>query len=149
MRRFPKVEDLLPHRHTMLLVDTILDVDTSNALTQATVKSDWPLVTKTQVSPIVLVELAAQTAGVCLGWTAMQSDKASAAAPKGWLVGVKRATFYVDSIALGKRIITHTENKLVADDYKEISATLTMDQETIAEIQIQVLQADKTAFSGV
>lgn len=62
------LEDLVPHRGTMLLLDSVLEVDRNHAMTLSTVKPSWPLLAEGGVAPLICVELAAQTAGVCNGW---------------------------------------------------------------------------------
>ena len=61
-------ENLLPHRRPMLLVDEILTLDDSCAVTRATVRADWPLCDGRDASAIVLVELVAQTSGIHNGF---------------------------------------------------------------------------------
>jgi predicted hotdog family 3-hydroxylacyl-ACP dehydratase len=86
------VERLIPHRNRMRLVDEILDVDDKGAVTASTVTQDWPLVRKGKVSCLVLVELVAQTAGVCVGWREHQKTGGDLEGT-GWMVGVKEAVF--------------------------------------------------------
>jgi hypothetical protein len=43
-------------------------VDEKTAVTASTVTENWPMVDSGAVRLLVLVELVAQTAGVCLGW---------------------------------------------------------------------------------
>ena len=49
------LEDLLPHRDRMLLVDEILEVDDKMAVTRATVSDQWPLFDGQDVAPLVLI----------------------------------------------------------------------------------------------
>jgi len=46
-----KIEDLLPHRHRMLLIDEILEVDHNMAVTCATVTDRWPFFKNTAKIP--------------------------------------------------------------------------------------------------
>ena len=61
------LEDLLPHRGNMLLIKKILEVDSAHALTLCQVERSWPMAEDKGVHSLILVELAAQTAGVCNG----------------------------------------------------------------------------------
>jgi predicted hotdog family 3-hydroxylacyl-ACP dehydratase len=54
------IEDLIPHRNSMKLIDEILEIDDDRCITTATVSSSWPLFRDGYVHPIVLIELAAQ-----------------------------------------------------------------------------------------
>ncbi len=147
MDPLPNIEDLIPHRDRMLLIDAILQVDETSARTLSTARAHWPLADENGVSPIILIELAAQTAGISLGWKSMHHPADNASAPGGWLVGVKRSDFNIAALPVGARLITQTETLLEADTYKEIGASVTLNEIQIAQIRLQVLQAGKTAFS--
>ncbi len=133
------IEDLIPHRERLKLIDTITFVDQEHAVTRATVKESWPLYSGDSVSAIVLIELAAQTAGVCIGW----NEKMKTSGPKGeardWLVGIKKAHFYVDKISLDSCITIRSENRLVVENYKEIAASASIREKLVGEISLQIL----------
>ena len=144
-----RIEDLIPHRQRLRLIDTITSVDQDHAETRATVRPDWPLMTPGGANPIVLIELAAQTAGVCLGWSQTLKPDEQRGQTGGWLVGIKRAHFSVHTIPVETCITIRSENRMAIDQYREISATASISETPIAEIQLQVLQAGKTAFSDL
>ena len=135
------IEDLIPHRERLKLIDTITFVDQEHAVTRATVKESWPLYSGDAVSAIVLIELAAQTAGVCIGWNEKMKTSGSKGKARGWLVGIKKAHFYVDKIPLDSCITTRSENRLVIGNYKEIAASASIGEKLVAEISLQILQA--------
>ena len=135
------IEDLIPHRERLKLIDTITFVDQEHAVTRATVKESWPLLSGDAVSAIVLIELAAQTAGVCIGWNQKMKSDGPRGEAKGWLVGIKNARFYVDKIPLDTCITTRSENYLVVENYREIAATASIGEKLVAEINLQILQA--------
>jgi len=134
------LEDLLPHRGKMLLLDTVLEVETAHAVTLSTVKSSWPLCEQGSVASLICVELAAQTAGVCNGWErihslGMDSDQ------MGWLVAVKKAEFKVGSLPLGATIRARAENTMAFDRFREVTSILHRDDQVIAEVVLQLFQA--------
>ena len=135
------IEDLIPHRERLKLIDTIISVDQEHAVTRATVKESWPLLSGDAVSTIVLIELAAQTAGVCIGW----NEKMKTSGPKGevagWLAGIKKAHFYIDKIPLNTCITIRSENRLVVENYNEITATIRIRQTLVGEIILQIFRA--------
>ena len=99
------LEDLLPHRGDMLLIDDVLEVDAGSALTETVVDKSFPMAVEGGVPPLIMVELAAQTAGVCNGLTRIKKEGRDSS-KMGWLVGVKRAQFFVeDSIAIGRSLV--------------------------------------------
>ena len=147
MQPTPPIEALIPHRGRMRLIDTIVSVDRDHAVTRATVVSGWPLMTADGASPIILIELAAQTAGISLGWSETEKPEDQRGQNAGWLVGIKRADFSIDRIPVKTCIAIRSDTTMAVDQYKEITAVATIDDTPIGEIQLQVLQAGKTAFS--
>ena len=133
------IEDLIPHRERLKLIDTITFVDQEHAVTRATAKESWPLYSGDAVSAIVLIELAAQTAGVCIGWNQKMKSDGPMGEAKGWLVGIKNARFYVNTIPLDSCIITRSENRLVVENYKEIAASASIGEKLVGEISLQIL----------
>jgi predicted hotdog family 3-hydroxylacyl-ACP dehydratase len=136
-----KIENLIPHRGRMKLIDAIITVDQKHAVTRATVKANWPLLSGDAVSTIVLIELAAQTAGVCIGWNEKMKTGGPQGEARGWLVGIKNAHFYVDKIPLDTCITTRSENHIVVENYMEIAATASIGGKLVGEINLQILQA--------
>ena len=141
MDNIKEIENLIPHRGRMKLIDTIITVDQKHAGTLATVKENWPLFADKAVSTIVLIELAAQTAGVCIGWNEKMKTDGPETKAVGWLVGIKKARFFVEKIPLDTCITTQAKIHLVVDNYKEIAATVRVNQKLVAEINLQILQA--------
>jgi predicted hotdog family 3-hydroxylacyl-ACP dehydratase len=133
------LEDILPHRGSMLLIDTILEVDVTHAVTTSTIKESYPLTGVNGAQPLILVEFAAQTAGVCNGLDRIK-EKGADSSKMGWLVGIKRAQLYVDTIPLGTTVITRSENVHNYDKLREVSTVLHMEDTLIGEITLQLYQ---------
>jgi len=143
------IEDAIPHRGRMRLIDTILSVEEDLAVTQATVRADWPLITPDGVNPIILIELAAQTAAVSSGRSHAPDSDREQRPTGGWLVGIKRADFSIDRIPVDACITIRSQNRIAVDQYREISAVASIGDQPIGEVQFQVLQAGKTRFSDL
>jgi predicted hotdog family 3-hydroxylacyl-ACP dehydratase len=143
MDNIKEIENLIPHRGPMKLIDTIITVDRKQAVSRATVKESWPLFADKAVSPIVLVELAAQTAGVCIGWNEKMKTDGPETKAAGWLVGIKKARFYVDMISLETCITIRSEIRLAVENYREIAATASIGDKVAAEINLQILQKEE------
>ncbi len=135
------IEDLIPHRDRMKLVSEIIEVAAKSAVTGAVVDDRWPTCESGRVSPVVLIELTAQTAGVSVGWDELSSHGKKAAG-KGWIVGVKNTVFYADSIPVGKRIVTRAWERFSHKDYAEIEGSCTVNGELIGNVVLQVLRTD-------
>ncbi|MCJ8500178.1 hypothetical protein [Desulfatitalea alkaliphila] len=141
---------LLPHGEGMRMIEQVVAVDGHHALVRATTRPHWPMVAGREVSALVLVEVAAQAAGIFIGWHAQAQPAAGKSGAKGWLVGVKRARFARASIPLGATLTIRAEARLAMDLYTEIAAAVTMaDGTPLAEVHLQVLQAEQSPFSGI
>ena len=135
------IENLIPHRERLKLIDTIVSVDQEHAVTRATVKENWPFLSGDGVCSILLVELAAQTAGVCIGWNEKMKTGGPQGEASGWLVGIKKAHFHIDKIPLNTSITIRSENRLVVENYKEIIATAHIGKLLVGDIILQILIA--------
>ncbi len=134
------LEDLLPHRGNMLLIDEVLEVESTYAVTRSVVSKSWPLTDEEGVHPLILVELAAQAAGVCNGWDriitqGLDSDQ------MGYLVGIKRARFHIERILFDRAVIARAENTYNFENLREIFCALHLDDRVIAEVTLQLFQA--------
>jgi predicted hotdog family 3-hydroxylacyl-ACP dehydratase len=133
------LKDFLPHRGGMLLIGEVVEVDTERAVTSSTVGAAWPMVSDGAVSPLVMVELAAQTAGVCNGWERIQS-RGLDSEQMGWLVAIKRAEFHVDCLAVGSTVRVTAENALVFDRFREVTSQVFLGNRLVAEVILQLYQ---------
>ncbi len=134
------LEDILPHRGSMLLIGDILEVSDNHALTTSVIDSSFPLVTEQGAQAMILVELAAQTAGVYNGMIRIR-DQGDESSSMGWLVGIKRARFHVDCIPLGATVHTRSENRYIFDKLREVSSVLHVDGMLVGEVTLQLYQA--------
>ncbi|HFQ81858.1 MAG TPA: hypothetical protein ENK33_10875 [Desulfobacterales bacterium] len=134
------IEDLIPHRGKMILIDEIVEMTPEYSLTSSTVNEDWPLLSAGGVSALILIEVAAQSAGVCNGWDRIRV-KGIESSKMGWLVGIKRAEFSRDFIPLRSKIITRSENSSKYDNLRITSSVSRVDDDIIAEVTLQLFQA--------
>jgi len=125
----------------MKLVDEIIEVDGETAITGAVVTRRWPLFRDGYADPLVLIELVAQTAGICRGWKEI-SQNPEKAIPEGWIVGIKKAKFFVSRIPLNTRITTRSENRVTFDNYLEIYGISEIASEPAGELTLQVYGTD-------
>jgi len=133
---------MIPHRGNMLLIDEIVEINENYSITSSIVKKSWPLFSGEGVSPLILVELAAQSAGVCNGWDRIQ-EKGIESDSMGWLVGVKRASFNTDCIPLHSKIIIRSENSQKYDNLRVTTSVSRIGADIIGEITLQLFQASE------
>ncbi|OQX06750.1 MAG: hypothetical protein BWK76_25775 [Desulfobulbaceae bacterium A2] len=134
------LEDLLPHRGRSLYVTEVLAVDGNQAEVSCRVADWWPLQQDHGVHPLILVELAAQAAGVCNGWQRVQTQ-GRGSDQMGWLVGVKRADFNGDVLPVGATVVVRAENSSSFQNLREVACELSLDGRLIATIVLQLYQA--------
>jgi len=133
------IESLIPHRSRMKLVEKIIHVDHDMAISEAMVHDSWPLWKDSAVSAIILIELVAQTAGICIGWKEKMNHN-SEFGGRGWIVGVKHAVFHMDEIPVNTKIITRSEIDYTRHNYAVFSGTASVDSVTAGEIVLQVFR---------
>lgn len=134
------VEDLIAHRGRMKLIAEVVEFDTERAVTRSIAAGSWPLAGDDGVNPLILVELVAQTAGVCNGWNRIRKEGIEADA-RGWLVGIKQADFFVDRIALGTPIIAEARNDFEFEGFREVKGEAVIAGKVAARVILQVVQA--------
>ena len=133
------IEELLPHRDRMLLIDEIIELDDEKAVTGATVTDQWPFFDGEVVNSLVIIELIAQTSGISNGWVRIK-EKGKNSEKKGWLVGIKQAQIFIDTVPLNTRIITLSENKFKYEDYREVLGIARIGPDIVAKIILQLIQ---------
>ncbi len=135
------LDEFIPHRDRMRLIDTVLEVNLEKVITESIVTAKWPLVEGDYVQSLIIVELVAQTASVCIGWKKKLEDTLSEIG-RGWLVGIKNATLVQDKIPLNSRIITCVKTDFSFDNYTGIFGTAETKSSLIGEVYLQVMQSE-------
>jgi predicted hotdog family 3-hydroxylacyl-ACP dehydratase len=124
----------------MLLIDTILALEDNGAVTRSVVADDWPLCDGRQASAIVLIELVAQTSGIHNGFI-REKREGRAAGTRGWMVGIRQARFWVDTLPVGAELITRVENQMEFEGFRDTCGRVEKDGRKVAEIALQLLRA--------
>ncbi len=138
------IEELLPHRGRMKLVDEIIELNDDFAVTGATATHKWPLFDGRAISPLVLIELVAQTAGIKNGMDRIRIQGADVD-KRGWLVGIKQARFMVAEIFPGDCVITRAWNAYQLETYFNIEGEAVIGSRLVARVSLQAVQADSMA----
>ena len=135
------IEELIPHRGRMKLINDVLDVDADKAVTSAIVTERWPLCHGSAVDPIVLIEIVAQTASVHISWK-KGTDKGVGG--DGWLVGIKNAVFFIDQIPVQTELIATVRNLYSVENYHVLEGIVTAGKDLLGRIQIQVFRSESS-----
>ncbi|MEZ4528321.1 MAG: hypothetical protein R2941_20600 [Desulfobacterales bacterium] len=134
------IEKLIPQRDHMKLLDAVVSGDGNSAVCESVVNVRWPMREDYGVSPLVLIELTAQTSAVCISLREQNEGKALTEG-KGWLVGIKSAEFFTDKLPLHTRITTTATIQASLDNYTEIHGISKTGAKTAGEIVLQVMRA--------
>jgi len=130
-------EDYLPHRDRLKLIDTIILVNEDTAVTESVIHSRWPLIKKEYISPIVLIELIAQTAGIYIAWN-KEKERLRTGHERGWVVGIQSASFYTHQLKIGDTISTRVSSKLSIDNYMKIKGNTFMNKNLVGDVALQL-----------
>ncbi len=122
----------------MKLIDAIVKVEPHQAVATAIVAPSWPNCMDAGADPTVLIELVAQTAGLAVGLSEMQTRNNDAQG-QGWLVGIKHARFLVDHIPLRTQITIMIVTQPKFENFVQIHGEAFINSERVAEIDLQVL----------
>ena len=139
------LEDLLPQRRPMLLLERVLSADEKQAVTESLVRRDWPLAGENGVAALVLIEIAAQTAGVSCSCERIRK-KGLDSEQTGWIVAIKRAELRVTELPLGARIRAEAENTINYGGFQEVACRLFWAEaqdapgEAIGDVLLQLYQ---------
>jgi len=140
------IDDLIPHRGRMKLITAAVEVDSDHAVTLSKVADSWPLLDGESVSPIVLIEVVAQTAGVLSCW---KKGTNRAAYKAGVVTGVNSAEFFVDAVPLDAELITTVTNRYSIEDYEAMEGMVMMGQQCLCKIQLQIFGLRATTAAQI
>jgi predicted hotdog family 3-hydroxylacyl-ACP dehydratase len=135
-----RITDLLPHRGRMLLIDEIVTLDLEAAVSRSRVAQTWPLFDGASVPAFMIIELVAQTCGLCNGLQRVL-EQGEDSIKKGFLVGIKTAGFHIDTLPLGTNILTEAQNRFKFEGFREIEGISRIGARIVGEVTLQVVQA--------
>jgi predicted hotdog family 3-hydroxylacyl-ACP dehydratase len=135
------IKDLLPHRGRMLLIDEIVSLDPEAAVSRSRVAQSWPLFDGTGVPAFMVIELVAQTCGLCNGLQRVL-EQGEDSIKKGFLVGIKTAGLHMDTLPLGTDILTEAHNRFKFEGFREIQGVSRIGGRIVGEVTLQVMQAE-------
>ena len=137
---YPSIENLIPHRSRMKLLDRIVKLEADRSVAAAVVSKEWPLYLNGRVNSLIALELAAQTAGTMNVWRVGQK---SLEGRLGYLAGVKSAAFYQADIPVGLELLIETFCSKVLEhpdgQYGVIAAKVWLKDKLTAELTMQVI----------
>lgn len=108
----PPVEELLPHRERMLLLDEVREAEEAKIACGVVLREGSPFVENGRVSAMVAVEYMAQCVAA---WVGLEDRRNGRPIRVGYLVGSREVTFAVDGFTVGDDLRVEAE-RLWGDD---------------------------------
>ncbi len=133
------IEDLILHRDRMKLVDAVIEIDEHHCLCQTTITERWPLQIAGNVRSAIIVELVAQSAGILLRWRRRHERQRGGA---GWLVGVRNATFNMQSIPRGVTLGIMSTLLLTRGNYATVLGVVRAGDRVVGQVEVQVFRPE-------
>jgi predicted hotdog family 3-hydroxylacyl-ACP dehydratase len=103
---YPPLEELLPHRPPMILLDWLVEWAPRRARCAVTLRPDSPFMENGRVRAVVAVEYMAQAIAACAGMEARQEGRPPGA---GFLVGARDLELAVDHLSAGDALEVEAE----------------------------------------
>lgn len=131
-----RLEDLLPHRSPMILIDEIVDFDAVNntLTTSVTVKEPW-------TANHVAVEYMAQTAAALAGLSDRLSDSDCAPRP-GFLLGTRVMDLEIDRFEPGATYLVFATYEFFDSNTASFNCRISRDGETVASAIINAYRPE-------
>lgn len=131
------IDSLIPHRGKIKIINEIIDIQNTSAVSAAVVNSNWPLFDGDAVDSLVLIEGIAQTAAIVEGYKRKQKGKSGV---KGWLVGIKNAEFHEEKLPVNTRVVIMLENKYSFDNYGVVEGIAKTGEKILATVTLQAMR---------
>lgn len=131
------IDSLIPHRGKIKIINEIIDIQNTSAVSAAVVNSNWPLFDGDAVDSLVLIEGIAQTAAIVEGYKRKQKGKSGV---KGWLVGIKNAEFHEEKLPVNTRVVIMLENKYSFENYGVVEGIAKTGEKILATVTLQAMR---------
>ena len=144
MTTFRPIEDYLPHRPPMLLIDELVEVSDVRAVVRTTIKPDCVFARDGIVHPAAMIEFMAQCCAI------MVAARPSGKGPQlGFVISCREVDFWVDSFAVGDKLEL-TADKLHGHEALVVfDCTVVRDGVECATMQLSAVDAEVIGTQAV
>lgn len=135
------IEDYIPHRGRIRLLETIIDVEPGRVSSRSTIRPHWPSAESGSVSSLLAIECFAQTVSFLQSW---EEKEEPGSGGRGWLVAVKSARFSRHALPVGNSLVIRVEEVTSREKvFLTASGTATLESgEHVADITIQAYKPE-------
>ena len=139
MTAYPSIDDLVPHRRSMRLLDEVVEFDgDSKTIVCGSLVRSSPMARGDCVRAVVALEYMAQAAAACTGMLDRGSDAPGAA--RGFLVGVPSMTLETESFAMGEALRVSATRLSAAGDTASFQCTVARRGAVVASARLLVVK---------
>lgn len=142
---FPPLDEILPHRPPMLLLDALTAAEDQFVSCQVTVREGAPFVHAGKVSALLAVEYFAQAVAALFAFKARGGDGAPF---HGLLLGVRDLDLEVPHLCVGDLLAVDCREQWASGPVAQYSCTLSRGSERLAAGAITVLRGDPSGLGA-
>jgi len=137
MTAFRPIEDYLPHRPPMLLIDELVEVSDIRAVVRATIKPDCVFARDGIVHPAAMIEFMAQCCAI------VSAARPSGKGPRlGFIISCREVDLLVDSFAVGDKLELTADKIHGQEPLAVFGCTVVRDGAVCATMQLSAVDAE-------
>ncbi|WP_242392195.1 ApeP family dehydratase [Anaeromyxobacter oryzisoli] len=137
MTALPPIEELVPHRGRMLLLDELVAFDGQRALCRVRLQRDSTFVEGGAVDAVIALEYMAQAVAAFAG----MRGRAAGRPPRiGFLLGTRELVLSVDRFAVGDELMVEVAHVWGEDQLGVFDCTVSRGGEKVASAALNVYQ---------
>ncbi len=133
------IEELVPHRPPMRLVDELCEVKGDTAVTRSVVTENWPMCENGRVDVILMIEIIAQSVSAMTGWQQLDEDEHGG---RGLLVGIKKAEFFAEYVDVSACLNTRVELCIKTGNYRVFEGEVKEGSRVVARATLQAYRPE-------
>ena len=145
MTGFPAIEELLPQRAPMILLDSVIDDADGWIRCAATPRHDSPVARDGAVPGIVAFEYMAQCVAAYAG---MRAHSDGRPVRIGYIIGARQTTIYVDSLDVDVQLVVKARRVWGDDSLGHFECGVDRHERSIAVAAMNVFQGDIDRFEA-
>jgi predicted hotdog family 3-hydroxylacyl-ACP dehydratase len=134
----PPIEELIPHRAPMSLLDHVVSTDGHHIVCALTIRDGATFVENGRVPATVAIEYMAQAAAAWLG--ALARSRAEPTGSSGFLVGLREVVLHVDAFVRGEQLEVHAHHTWGSEAFMSFDCKVVIAGRDVATATLNVLR---------
>ncbi|MFY0538290.1 acyl carrier protein [Nannocystis pusilla] len=141
---FPPLDEILPHRPPMLLLDALTAAEAESVTCRATVRAGAPFVASERVSSLIALEYFAQAVAALFAY----KSRGGAGPFRGLLLGARDLELAVSHLRVGDVLDVHCREQWASGPVAQFQCILSRGDERLATGAVTVLRGDPAEFAA-